>query len=329
MELGSASWFLYMQWAYALWQFVRDNTLVRFLFKLPVWFLFYRLRSGHKRRVFLLNKLYDDDRQYPDVDAFKVGDRKHELEIVSRDGSWVKAKFRGEYFISHENYIGKIWATDFNDDFVIHKQDITSKLSIATKLSKTDALKRIASSYLTTEVKTACIYTPDSNVRVNAKFAGFVATLPLLGQAKGYELESAWLSLAILALDIFRTPFYKLYDRAFEYIAVKIKLHVFQKRTWLYLLFSVFSKRWAYGDRSKQCVYDGYGHTFKVHTIVVFTNLLDYEVVNGQGSYADLYPAPEDQFFEIERGTIHALLPAPKYQDVYSDVKCNIHSVVV
>lgn len=301
---------------------------------LPIWFFFYRSTRGgrrgeRRRRVFLLNELYDDNRQWPDVEAFKEGDRKHELEIISRHGWWVKAKFHGEYFISHQNYVGKIWATDFDDDFVVDKQDITSKLSIATKVTKREALKRIASSYLTTELKTTCIYTPDWNISVSAKLAGFAATLPLLAQAKGFAVESAWLSFAILALDIFRTPLYKLYDNAFAYVALKVKVRVFKQRAWLYLLFSVFSKRWAYGDRSKQCVYNGKDHTFKVHTIVLFTNPGDYEVVNGYGAYDQMYPAPEDQFFEIDRDKIRALATPPKFQEVYSEVRCNIDSVVI
>lgn len=298
--------------------------MVTLLFKLPVWILFYRSR---RKRVFLLNEVYEDWRQDHDVGCFRPGDKKNDVEIVAREGYWVKAKFCDDYIIIHQNQIAKIWFTDFSDDFVINKIDITDNLSVATKVSTREALLKIAGTFKTTEVKTTCIYCPQYGIALNTKFAGVVSTIPLFAQGKGFPVVSAWLSLAILIIDVLRTPLYRIYDHAFEYLSVMVKLHVFKKRTRLYLLFSIFSERWSYGDKSKKYVYNGKDCGFLVHTIAVFKNVGDYDLTFGYGDYESSYPSPEDQHFVISKNKIYALPILPRMGS-YCKVMCRINSVV-
>lgn len=324
MEVGNAYWLLYLQLTYALWQFIRGIALIRLVFKLPMWLIFYRSR---KKRVILLNEVYEDLRQGNDVVSFRQGDEKNGVEIVSREGYWVKAKYNEEYIIAHQNQIAKIWFTDFNDDFVINKVDITDHLSIATKLSKREALLKIAGTFKTTEIRTTCVYSPELAIPMNPKLAGFFATFPLFAQAKGYTILSYWMSLALLIIDLLRSPLYKAYDGAFEYLSLMVKLHMFKQRAWLYSLFSVFSERWAYGDKAKKCVYNGKGCGFLVHTIAVFKKKDDYDLTFGYGDYQSWYPTPEDQHFVINNSRIYALPILPRMGG-YCKVMCRIDSVV-
>lgn len=325
MNVASLPWFLYLQWAYAIWQFIRENAIIRLLFKLPIWLVFYRWR---KKRVFLLNDTYEDLRQDHDVSSFRVDDVKNGIKIIAREGYWVKARFYDdEYIIVHQNHLAKIWLTDFNDDFVINKVDITDNLSIARKVSTREAILKIASTFKTTEIKTTCIYSHEQDISLNTNLAGFIATFPLFAQAKGLVTQSAWMSLAILIMDICMIPFYKLYDGAFEYVSLMIKLHIFKKRTWLYLLFSLFSERWSYGDKAKKCVYNGKDRGFLVHTLALFKNIDDYELTFGYGDYQSWYPAPEDQHFVINKNRIYALPILPRMGG-YCKVMCRIDAIV-
>lgn len=321
MELA---WLLYLQWSYAVWQFIRGDAIVRLLFKLPIWLLFYKSK---KKRVILLNEVYEDIWQSQDVVAFSPGEIKNGVEIVSREGYWVKAKFNEEFFIAHQNQVAKIWYTDFNDDFVINKVDLTDHLCIATKLSRRDALLKIAGAFKLMEIRTTCVYGPEFAIPMNSNLAGFFSTLPLLAQAKGYTQSSYWISIALLTIDILRSPLYKAYDGAFEYVSLMIKVHVFKQRAWLYRLFSVCSERWAYGDKTKKCVYNGKGCGFLVHTIAVFKNKEDYELTFGYGDYESWCPAPEDQHFVINKSRIYALPILPKMGS-YCKVICKIDALV-
>ena len=260
------------------------------------------------------------------------GREKNGVEIISKEGYWVKAKLiqENEYIIAHQNHIARLWSMDFNNqDFIIDKVEINDRLCIATKLSKRQALLKIGAAYKTAEVRAGVVvYGPKIGVDMNPSVRGFLATIPLFAQAKGHVLLSLWISIALLLLDILRSPLYTIYDSIFNQISTLIMLHCFKHRVWLYRVFSILSPRWSYGDMLKKCVYNGKECGFLVHTLAVFKERDDYELTFGYGDYESSYPTLEDQHFMINYNRIYALPILPKMGS-YCKVICKIDSIVV
>lgn len=331
--------FVLIQWLYAIWQIARDTTFVN-----SVYYLCQMAINGQLNFVARRNKnvVYDqygvpftvmDRNTPPDVihisKKYRLGkayipsweDFKREyfdnannrningVELIAFNQWWYTVKFNGSYYFCHQNILFE-WAMYDIDKLILLKdvELIGNELVMGTVISKEEMFEAMLSmEYHINELYAPCIFGKQYNITWNLRLSAFLATIPLLLQARGMANESALCTLILILVDLVRTPLLQLYELFMFYLTKAVKLWIFGKCKKLYIFFSWFSKRWAACDRRYGYAYyttpENERNVFPVTTFVKFKDLGDCQFA---GVFRRDVPCIESFGFQINNRVIHS-----------------------
>jgi len=338
--------FLLLQWLYAIWQIARDTTFVTCVYYLCQMALRRQLSyafrknpnihtdkygvpyaqlkdGGEQPTVIHISKKYSFGKPWsltPWLPPWQ-GFAEHYFDNASNRNingveliefnckCWYTVKFDGSYYFCHQDILFE-WAKYNIDELIVLKEVelIGNELVMGTVISKKEMFEMMLSKeYHINELLAPCIFGKQHNIPWNLRLSAFLATIPLVLQAKGLSHESALFTLILLVVDIVRTPLLRLYEHSMSYLTKAVKLWIFRKCKPLYIFFGWFSKRWAACDRRYGYAYDTTQEKdksiFPVTTFVKFRNLDDCEFVN---VVQRAKPCIESYGFQINNGVIHS-----------------------
>lgn len=330
--------FVLIQWLYAIWQIARDTTFVN-----SVYYLCQMAINGQLKFVFRSNTNVQldhcdvpytvmDINMQPDVihiskkySLRKTYSRSWEdfrseyfdnvnnrningVELVAFNQWWYTVKFNGSYYFCHQNVLFE-WAMYDIDKLILLKEVelIGNELVMGTVISKEEMFEAMLSwEYHINELYAPCIFGKEYNVTWNLRLSAFLATIPLLLQARGLANESALCTLILLLVDIVRTPLLQLYDLFMFYLTKQVKLRIFGKCKQPYIFFSWFSKRWAACDRRYGYAYYTTSENESVFPVTTFVKFKDLDDCQFAGVYRRDTPCIESFGFQINNRLIHS-----------------------
>jgi len=332
--------FLLLQWLYAIWQIARDTTFVISVYYLCQMALQRQLSYAFRKNQHIQKDAYgvpytqlEDDGEQPTVihisKKYRMGKSWYPLwkefkvryfdnasnrningvELIEFNSYWYTVKFDGSYYFCHQDILFE-WAKYNIDELIVLKEVelIGNELVMGTVISKKEMFEMMLSKeYHINELLAPCIFGKQHNIPWNLRLSAFLATIPLVLQAKGLSHESALFTLILLVVDIVRTPLLRLYEHSMSYLTKAVKLWIFRKCKPLYIFFGWFSKRWAACDRRYGYAYyttqEKEKSVFPVTTFVKFRNLDDCKFVS---VVERAKPCIESYAFQINNGIVHS-----------------------
>ena len=120
---------------------------------------------------------------------------------------------------------------DDPDCFARSADLIVPTFEILDRVSHLDGLKKICQGdYIPVARKGRFLAVPDRERELNQNFMRMLASIPLMAQAKGFNDESVWISLAIIAIDQASLPFNWLWQRFKEYMFYLFHMFMIKSR---------------------------------------------------------------------------------------------------
>ncbi|EFJ06919.1 hypothetical protein SELMODRAFT_430302 [Selaginella moellendorffii] len=326
-NFSSSIWFLVLQWVYAFWQAVRNTKG----FNLCYYGLQWLLTSGGtpKKRIIWVNKDYQALESlrrpygpYKDWQEFKermLGKQDNGIHYLSFEDCWYQVEYNHKYYWVHQDVFFEVSVYKLSECvFVKDLYHLDQKYSVAQQISEEEAMLMMFNRdmhFYPVEERTV-IYGREFNMmEYNSKLSGFLATIPLILQARKLSGASSLASLLLLLIDFFRTPLYRGYDQAFFHLTKFMKLYVFQKRTWLYSLFGLFSNRWRYSDFNKGYAYMTQGEELEVISYVSMLGRDDCTLVTS-GDHITFHPKAYAPHFTIRNSIVSSAQPWQYIGDV-------------
>lgn len=335
--------FILIQWLYAIWQIARDTTFVNSVYYLcqmvikgQLKFLFRRNTHIEKDRYGVPYTKMEDGNEKPDVihitkkfqfgkswihssswEAFKAryfDDKRNRningVILLDFNWFWYTVQFNERFYFCHQDILFEWAMYDLHDGMILLKEVelIANELVMGTVISKEEMFETMLSKeYHINELYAPCIFGKQYNISWNVRLSAFLATIPLLLQAKGLSNPSALCTLILIIVDLVRTPLLKLYEHFMSYLTKAVKLWIFRKCKLLYIFFSWFSKRWAACDRRYGYAYytttEEEKSVYPVTTFVKFKNLDECQFV---AVVRRAKPCIESYGFQINDGIIHS-----------------------
>lgn len=335
--------FILIQWLYAIWQIVRETTFVNSVYYLCQMAIKGQLKFVFRKNTHIQEDAYgvpytkmEDGSEKPDVihisKKYSLGKswihsksweefREHYLDeksnrningvtLIDFNWYWYTVQFNERFYFCHQDILFEWAMYDIDENMILLKEVelIGNELVMGTVISKEEMFEMMLSKeYHINELYAPCIFGKQYNISWNLRLSAFLATIPLLLQAKGLAKQSALCTLILIIVDFVRTPLLKLYEHFMSYLTISVKLRIFRKCRLLYILFSLFNKRWAACDRRYGYAYyttkEENKSVFPVTTFVKFKNLDECQFVD---VVLRAKPCIESYAFHINDGIIHS-----------------------
>eukprot|EP00250_Pteridium_aquilinum_P024300 c2886_g1_i1 orf=103-1101(-) len=316
MAFYESQLYLLLTWLYALWQWIRSNKIIICLTRLITGLLsqrfarkatFIRNGNGVCKLVAGVNdaRCWDDDvlpgspdSSDPDG-AFVFGHRRHVI------GSEQFLELRGgrQLLLTTHSMLCSIKRLE-GREFVVEHMPVMGKITTAKQINNEDAIMLLANGYCAVNCNSNETLITSSYSEADKSHLNFsmLATLPLVLQVKGYNFAAAFVSLAVLGLDLFRTPISRTFASVRDYVLVWVKLNVLRSWSQGYEILSIFSTSWLYSDQNAKCVYKSKGPFYCIHGSLLnkdgFTNCNDSDGLENmfkiEGERAQWLPTPSD-----------------------------------
>lgn len=314
-----------LQFAYAIFQLLRNNTLFLLLvFWLPT--LLLRYLYLRRFRVVLIS----DNKQYTTGMEALPGSlqyltRKLGLDVQRRSTHWYSVKCGEDHYLCHQNSLmplADLCKQHSRDSFLFADSvvNVTDKIKVAKLIKTSEAIdKLLIGDYQLCDADGYTFYYCLDWLKVDSKWIPVLSSLPIYLQAIGANNLSGALSCLVILLDLFKNVIWTIYDGLFTNLTVFAKLHILGKRTWLYNLLGVFSDRWKYCDTYVKHAYImESGRYICIGHVCKFKGEDDFQVVHADRS-ANLGPnveykegevvqwshRDEDYYFDIIDGMGH------------------------
>eukprot|EP00250_Pteridium_aquilinum_P024301 c2886_g1_i2 orf=103-1023(-) len=290
MAFYESQLYLLLTWLYALWQWIRSNKIIICLTRLITGLLSQRFA---RKATFIRNgngvcKL-----------VAGVNDARHVI------GSEQFLELRGgrQLLLTTHSMLCSIKRLE-GREFVVEHMPVMGKITTAKQINNEDAIMLLANGYCAVNCNSNETLITSSYSEADKSHLNFsmLATLPLVLQVKGYNFAAAFVSLAVLGLDLFRTPISRTFASVRDYVLVWVKLNVLRSWSQGYEILSIFSTSWLYSDQNAKCVYKSKGPFYCIHGSLLnkdgFTNCNDSDGLENmfkiEGERAQWLPTPSD-----------------------------------
>lgn len=315
-----------LQFAYALFQLVRNNTLFLLLVFLLPNLLMKLLYLGRFRVVLISEK-----RQY-NTGMEALPGCLHYLskldlgDVQRRSKHWYSVSSGNRHYLCHQNSLmplADLCKQRYTDRFLFADSvvEVTDRIKVAKLISTSEAVdKLLIGDYQLSDADGYTFYYCFDWLKVDSNWIPVLSSLPIYLKAIGADNLSGALSCLVILLDLLKNLIWKVYDELFTKLTVFAKLRILGKRTWLYNFLGVFSDRWKYCDTNVKYAYilKSGSHVCIGHRCR-FKGEHDFQVVEANRQTADFGPnveykegevvqwshRDEDYYFDIIDGMAH------------------------
>lgn len=248
----------WLQFGYALWQMVRNNDVVCLILAAPLSSLY---RLWRPQICVIIDETDPRSREFerPWTPTWlsnprMIGRRvpRFQLTVVEQQGEFIKVEAAyGTYIAFTGGFLRLEAMAQRNEPCGLHYATPVGRTALTYNMSTRQIVDKMllhAHGFFATK---HALLMFSFNETFGTGLLTFLALIPLMLQARGYQNASGFFSLVLCLLDLIRTPLYKLYDRIAYAVVKFVKLYIFRQNRAMYDFFGTFSKRWKYCNNFK------------------------------------------------------------------------------